>query len=121
MMLMAPTGWHWARLGLVRTRQERWGEAREAYAHALEFEPANLEYLAGLSYSQAGAGDARGAAMTLERALALAPRDVGVRRLAIQMWAQVGDGARVDTLVEHGVRLGIARGSLSASPDHRGP
>ena len=112
MSLPRPGGWHWARLGAIRVRQERWGEARRNYQEALTFEPTNLEYLAGYSFSKASAGDTKGAATTLERALSLAPDDPSIRQLAIDMWLRSGEEARARALLDEGIRRGIPRERL---------
>jgi Flp pilus assembly protein TadD len=112
MRLMPPTGWHWARLGTIQAREQRWNEAQRSYQLALGFEPTNLEYLAGYSYSQAAAGDTRGAAATLERALYLAPDNAGIRQLAIEMLSRSGETARAQALLEDGLRRGIPRERL---------
>jgi tetratricopeptide (TPR) repeat protein len=112
MELEEPTGWHWARMGDVRTRQGRLAEARDCYQRAADLEPATLAYLELLGYSNIRLREFARAANAFERCVRLAPTDATLRRSAMGAWELAGNTSRVRELYRDGVKAGIPPAAL---------
>jgi Tfp pilus assembly protein PilF len=119
MSLERRTGWHWAHLGTIRTRQHRFEEARDCYQRAVALEPASVEYLEQLGQSRIRTREYARAAADFERWVRLAPTDVRARRFAMGAWQLAGDQARMQRIYEDGVKAGLSPDALLGTDGHQ--
>ena len=107
MKLERPRAWHYARLGEIRARQNRFVEARNHLRRAVEMEPGNPKYLEGLGMTYSWLGEYGPAAAAFDRCVRLSPRDARMRRYAMGAYQLAGNDRRAVKILEAGTRLGI--------------
>jgi tetratricopeptide (TPR) repeat protein len=116
---------YWGNLGdAYRMIPGQAAEARKAYRQAialaenqLQINPLDTEKLSYVALYYARVGEAAQAQQYLAKALALAPDDPDVLRIACLIHLEAGNREEALRLLEKAVRAGYARGQLVADPD----
>ena len=100
------TGWQYATLGLLLSRLDLQAEALRQYQRAIELEPARAEHHYNLATVQRFLGDMDASEASLDRAIALNPREYEAYSLRSQLRrqsAQRNHIAQLEQLLDSGI------------------